>query len=611
MAHPHPSTRPAQSRALAVTVALAALAFWRPAMDVFGYPKFAVMVLVAAVALAIAAHRTAMTGSLELPAGLPVWILGGFSGAILISLAASETPSLSLVGLASRHTGALFYLVGVISAILLLQLALHDGACRQESTRTLALGVLAGGALVAFYGVVQLVGLDPLEWVTQNERVGELRTSTFGNPNFTAAFLGAALPVAVWASWSGYNGIYLRVAGGTAAAATIAVLVDNGSIQGPMTAAAGLLGFIVAVILELPSARVRRLALSALALAASLLAAVAAAGLAGAGPLRSLGAQANVDLRTYYWGAGLRMFADQPVTGVGPDRYGAYFAAARSPEAAERLGLTFSVDAAHNVPIQLFATGGLLVGATYLAFVCVTAWGLVRGLRGSSGRSRLLLGAIGGVWLAYQAQSLVSIDTPPLALMHWLSAAAILSWSGLVSSRTVELPWASSRRPHQRRFRRRLSLGLLGVLLIGTVLLLRVPLAASTDAARGRAYADAQMPAEATQHLARAAERASWEPAYPQMLGQVALEQGDTELALQAYQEALDRDPRSITALVTAARIAEQQRDFTLASDLYERALEVEPQASALLSEAAEFHAEHGDPSLAAELAARADSPGG
>lgn len=151
-------------------------------------------------------------------------------------------------------------------------------------------------------------------------------------------------------------------------------------------------------------------------------------GLASIGPLSILGEQRTLRLRRYYWEAGVAMFLDDPVAGVGPGRYGANYRAFRTEEAALNSGeFTVSADAAHSVPLDMFAQGGLLAGLAYLVVVGLIAGVIISGFRRLEGRDRLLLGAFAGAWAAYQVQSLVSIDVAPLAAAHWLLAGAIVA----------------------------------------------------------------------------------------------------------------------------------------------------------------------------------------
>lgn len=601
MSAPGHATESRVSWLLSASLVGGAVAFWRPSLDVFGYPKFILLVVAVLAAAAVALHGVVTTGRGRLPWGLAPAVPLAFLAAVVLAFAVRPS-TYTFLGAYSRHTGALLYLCVVVAALLLLWAACPCDAPTWRVTRLLVLAILAAGGVIGLYGSVQLFGLDPLDW-SGNERAV---TATFGNPNFTAAMLGISVPAAAWAVWDRGHVLVVRLAGAVVFVLAMLTAVATRSVQGPVTAGAGLLVFALAVLVGLRDDRSRRVSLAAWGLVAAIGAAVGSAGLMSRGPLGGLADAANVELRSYYWSAGLRMFADKPLTGVGLERYGAFFGDYRSEAAAQRLDLSYSVDAAHNVPIQLFATGGVFVGLAYLAFVVLTGVALVLAFRRTAGRPRLLVGALGGVWAGYQAQSLVSIETPPLALLHWLSAAAIISWSGMVRTRDVQLPW-SSRRRDDVRFRQRISRSLLAIGLLALFVWLLRPLGAGMAAARGAALADAGRLDEAITELELATSRSPWEPTYWHQLGDVALRADEPDLAMEAYQEALEREPRSIIALVTAARIASAAGEAEEAAELYDRALEVEPLSPTMLEEAATFFERQGDAARATELRDRAE----
>lgn len=597
-----PSRPERLSLVLGSTVTVSSVAFWRPSLDVFGYPKFAIVVLGVAITGAIAVSNGVAAGRLQVPWGLPTWVTAAFG--MFVFLAFLTAPSLyAFVGSYTRHTGALFYILLVCAALLVLRSAGHSEACRRSVTRNILLSVIAAGGMVGGYGVLQMLGLDPFEWSGS----GSVVTSTFGNPNFTAALLGVTVPAAAWATWDRQHGSLLRIIGGLSLAAAIATVAGTRSVQGPVTAGVGLLVFALAALLEIRGDRLRRLSLGVLALLTAASGAVGAASLMARGPFESVADAANVELRSFYWSAGLEMAGDRPLTGVGLERYGAYFGEFRSEAAARRLDLAYSVDAAHNVPIQLLATGGLFVGAAYLGFVVLTGVALVRALGRTTGRERLLMGALGGIWAGYQVQSLVSIEVPPLALVHWLTAGAIIAWSGLVELREFGLPAIASRRKADALRRQRTATGVLSVGILAMFVLMLAPLRAGTAAARGSALVAAGRHPEAIEALEHSVSLVPWDPAYWLALGKAALGDGQMNVAMNAYRQALEREPRSITALVTAARLADAGGEQEEAARLYGRALEVEPLAPTFLDEAAEFFEEYGDDERADELTKRSD----
>jgi hypothetical protein len=121
------------------------------------------------------------------------------------------------------------------------------------------------------------------------------------------------------------------------------------------------------------------------------------------------------------------MFESEPLTGVGMDRYGAFFKEFREVEYALRYGFEITSSNAHNTFIQFFATGGLFLGLSYLALTFLV---LVRGLqlvRNTQGDARAFSLAILSTWVAFQSQSFISIDNIGLSIWGWVLGGIILS----------------------------------------------------------------------------------------------------------------------------------------------------------------------------------------
>jgi len=91
--------------------------------------------------------------------------------------------------------------------------------------------------------------------------------------------------------------------------------------------------------------------------------------------------------RTYMWRAGVRMFADHPITGVGLQDLKPIYERYRVPEATESVGHL------HSVPVQIAATLGL-VGIAAFAWLVV---GLFRAAGGGWRRTRVRRGLAAGV----------------------------------------------------------------------------------------------------------------------------------------------------------------------------------------------------------------------
>lgn len=343
------------------------------------------------------------------------------------------------------------------------------------------------------------------------------------------------------------------------------------------------------------------------AVGTTLAAALAVLGIAGAGPLAGLGAQAGVELRLHYWQAALGMVGAEPLTGVGLDRYGAYFREYRSDAAVAALSGEIDVDAAHSVPLNLLAGGGLPLGLAYLAVVLAVGWMLVRGLTRLWGAPLRLLGAFGGAWVAYQVQSLVSFDVPPLAVLGWVTAGAVVVAAGGAAVIDVRLPWwktsvlrrGSGLLPHAPGLR----LLVAGTLVLGGVAAVGALTPLYADVL-GRAAAEARDtdPQRAIAAAERATGLAPWRPEYWREVGAAYLRAGLVEQAATALERGVRADPRHLALVLSAAGAAAAMGDEQRAAALYEQAVAIEPRAPDVLLEAAEFLAEAGRPERASDL---------
>jgi tetratricopeptide (TPR) repeat protein len=147
------------------------------------------------------------------------------------------------------------------------------------------------------------------------------------------------------------------------------------------------------------------------------------------GPLKELLYKGSVSIRGYYWRAGLEMLKSHPLFGVGSDRYGAYFKEYRETGYVLNHGFDITSTNAHNVPIQIFGTGGIFVGIAYLSIIGYVIYRAIKTIRSASGAHLILFSGVFAAWVAYQAQSIVSIDNIGLSIWGWLLAGSVIGLS--------------------------------------------------------------------------------------------------------------------------------------------------------------------------------------
>jgi tetratricopeptide (TPR) repeat protein len=128
---------------------------------------------------------------------------------------------------------------------------------------------------------------------------------------------------------------------------------------------------------------------------------------------------------------------------VGLDRYGAYFKEYREVKYPLTYGFNITSSNAHDLPIQLFATGGLFFGASYLLLVGFIFYRGIIAIKSNTGSNQLLITSVFSAWLAYQAQSIISIDNIGISVWGWLLGGAVVGLSIMPESNSERLPQKS------------------------------------------------------------------------------------------------------------------------------------------------------------------------
>jgi O-antigen ligase len=130
--------------------------------------------------------------------------------------------------------------------------------------------------------------------------------------------------------------------------------------------------------------------------------------------------------RQYMWDAGLRMFRDHPVTGVGLQDLHALYERYKAPGAFEPAGHL------HSVPVQVAATMGTVGLLALIALYGTLAWTVGRGLR-----ARVARGGLGGAvalgaaaaFLGFALAGLFEWNLGDEELLHPLYALIGLAWA--------------------------------------------------------------------------------------------------------------------------------------------------------------------------------------
>ena len=344
---------------------------------------------------------------------VPLILISGFMVWQLVVLVVSGGERVQqLFGTSGRNTGLITYLAFSILFIVAIT-ASSSVFLNRFLTAALVVGISSLG-----YGVVQALGGDPFDWVNPYSPV----FGFLGNPNFQSSLLGILGSIVFTQLLSGsvkiqIKGVYLAYL-----LVTVYVIRETASQQ----------GFLVLLIGSAVSLGVfvygksRALGYSYLGLATVGFVAVLV-GTLNKGPLASLLYKDSVTYRGDYWRAGWKMTVDNPVFGVGLDSYGDWYRRSRTIEATLRRGPDVTSNAAHNVFLDISAYGGFPLVLIYLALMVLVIISAVKVLKRSHGFDAGFVGLVAG-WVAFQAQSIISINQIGLALWGWVLSGLIIGY---------------------------------------------------------------------------------------------------------------------------------------------------------------------------------------
>jgi O-antigen ligase len=339
-----------------------------------------------------------------------------FFVASINSILASTSPSTqSFYGVFGRQTGFIAY---VVLAMVMLSATLLR---RKKSFELLVWALLIAGAVNILYSAWAIVFGDFIGWTNPYGNILGL----FGNPNFIGAFLGMFITGSIAFAFSDHFAWKFRIAFIILGLIALYEIKESHAVQGLVVTGAGLamIGF------YLVRARTKGLAVVIAYLGAvSVAAAFALAGALQKGPLAEIIYKKSVSLRGSYWETGINMGMDKPFTGVGMDSYGNWYRAFRPDRAlVDMPGVKVITNAAHNVVIDIFAYGGFPLLISYLGILGVGIWAIARvTLRNRSYDGTFV--ALATTWLAYQLQSIISINQMGLAIWGWLLVGVLVAY---------------------------------------------------------------------------------------------------------------------------------------------------------------------------------------
>ena len=334
--------------------------------------------------------------------------------AMSASFFATDNKYIGMFGEYQRRTGYLSYFALIIFFLAgaylfdLAKLALFEKA------------ILVIGFISSTYGFAQHFKHDFVHWNNPYNSV----LGTLGNPDFAAAVMAIFVVLNFGLAIQNKYSKWIRFLSLFNVIMLFVTIAFSQVRQGLLAAALG-----IAVITIVWMHQRNKTAAYGSLLLALLVGAFGIVGMLDKGPLSRYFYKPSVTFRGDYWRAGWHMFIHHPFFGVGLDRFGANFRLYRDATQSLRRGPDVTSNAAHNVPIQLASTGGIFVLITFLLLVSFIFWRGVAGIRKTQGTEQITIAVFFAAWLAYEAQSFISIDNLGIAIWGYILGGVVVGIS--------------------------------------------------------------------------------------------------------------------------------------------------------------------------------------
>jgi len=380
--------------------------------DPVNAPKFVAIGVTGFAASAIVFYSGARTVLREYR--LVLLSLSIFMTSMVIAVFASESPiTQNLYGSYGRNNGFLAYLF--LSLIFVSVLTIRN----PSNFESLVKALLFAGFVNIIYCLWVIMFGDFIGWSNPYGNI----LGTLGNPNFIGSFLGIF--------FSAYLAFALRRSASKSMKYSLLFVLpvtafeiyDSSAIQGRVVAALGLgiIGFL------LIRSRFSSTVTLGYLIAGFIAGFFALLGALQVGPLTNYIYKTSVSLRGQYWLAGWNTGESHPFTGVGMDSFGDWYRRSRDIHAIELPGVNTVVNAAHNVPLDMFAFGGWPLLLSYVLIMGLSALAAVK-LIVRSKTYDPIFAVLVTAWAGYQVQSIISINQIGLAVWGWLLSGALISY---------------------------------------------------------------------------------------------------------------------------------------------------------------------------------------
>lgn len=402
------STKPFQLSRFAVYVSIISGFFSLNFFDPINWPKQILLISVIPWLFWLVMQETGLSFRSILNRQITKILLISATLFLLSALLSFENLTRFLWGTWGRNNG-LLTTISLLALALLTALMAKRADFQFKLLATLEVFVLIAG----LYGLVQKLGLDPVQWSAENQVF-----SFFGNTNFASAIFALGTMTSLVLGFffeqrQRYRLLQIILAGFSSFMTYL-----TGSLQGLIAIGIAIFLMVYFVLRQKNKNLGRTFFVSGLICGSFVL-----PGFAGVGFFGSILEQYTIKLRFQYWLIGLEMGSKNLLSGVGVDAYGDSYRENRPLELIRQTTLDLVTNNAHNVFIQVFATLGLLGLVAVLIPFLLGTYRASKVLWSSDNKTEV---SIVILFISLWSMALISIDNIAVAIWNWIFLGATL-----------------------------------------------------------------------------------------------------------------------------------------------------------------------------------------
>ena len=180
----------------------------------------------------------------------------------------------------------------------------------------------------------------------------------------------------------------------------------------------------------------------------------------------------NYSRRVAYWKAGMEIFKERPIFGIGMNGFLHEYTKNRGIDSILRDGAAAWVDTPHSVPVQMLSNGGLLLFTSWAIFILAISFTALKNYQSVDAAKRDLKNtqlAILCIWFGFCAQFLVSIWEISIIITLSILSGLILNQRFRIKSLELENSQSSSKFNFMKFFKINISVFFLCISIYLTV----------------------------------------------------------------------------------------------------------------------------------------------